>query len=79
MTDCKRPNGPCLLGPGRSWRRPITRRSNHTAKSTETSKNTKTKTALMMTIQIESPASEYSRHAFWVLGINDGSDREHGS
>src|SRR6478609_788744 len=58
--DCSKPNGPCTLGPGRCCRRPITLRSNQTANSTDTSKNTSTSTALMMTIQIESPASELS-------------------
>ncbi len=38
----------------------MTRRSNHTAKSTDVSRNTRTSTALMMVIQIESPASVLS-------------------
>ena len=45
----------------------MTRRSNHTANSTEVSRNTKISTALMMTIQIESPASEYSKRSVHVV------------
>ena len=58
--DWNRPNGPCTLGPGRCCSLPMTRRSNHTANSTDTSRNTRTITALMITIQIESPLSAAS-------------------
>ena len=77
--DCSVPHGPVRFGPIRFCMRPTTLRSNTIANSVITTRNTKTPTTLIRTIQNGVPPKPgTSGVTVHLLGRRDGASRANG-